>query len=120
MAQSKDYKASEQGYSKATVKRMAQSNGDEELSSKLWAILDDYRNLEMPARYGNIDWAEHAIQQLWVADRKQHELEARLDEAERFLHYDLFGTMQRIERTNDAINRRIGELKAERSKYGTK
>lgn len=45
---------------------------------------------------------------------KQHELDARLDEAERFLNYDLFGTLQRIERTNDAVNRRIAELKAER------
>lgn len=51
---------------------------------------------------------------------KQHELEARLDEAEKFLAYDLFGTLQRIERTNDAVNRRIGELKAERRYDGTK
>ena len=55
-----------------------------------------------------LDWRDKAVR------------EARIDEAERLLGYDLFGTLQRMERTNDAVNRRIGELKALNQSEGEK
>ena len=48
---------------------------------------------------------------LITADRKRVELEARLDEA-RYIDANIIGTPRKVN-TNDAINRRIAELKVQ-------
>ena len=58
----------------------------------------------------NFDELMHLI----TADRKRVELEARLDEA-RYIDANIIGTPRKVN-TNDAINHRIAQLKAQQEK----
>jgi hypothetical protein len=100
---------------------MTPTEQDKELLEKLYSIFEidcDYYSPTVQNGCGydgfycklHTSMLDNAMQ-LITADRKRVELEARLDEA-RYIDANIIGTPRKVN-TNDAINRRIAELKVQ-------